>query len=77
LKTGTLKTGPFNRPSLPEACLPKPGLHSTANMKNPLPGQAYSEPFLAIRRPSKAVDRCIGVRRTAMIYVTANRPAVA
>src|SRR5712671_3062221 len=30
----------------------KPGLHSIANMKNPLSGQAPSEPFLAIRRQS-------------------------
>src|SRR6267154_2847194 len=30
----------------------KLGLHSIANMKNPLSGQAPSEPFLAIRRQS-------------------------
>src|SRR5882757_3705196 len=32
----------------------KPGLHSIANMKNPLSGQAPSEPFLAIRRQSSS-----------------------
>jgi hypothetical protein len=28
------------------------GIHSTANMKNPLPGQAHSEPFLVTMRQS-------------------------
>ncbi len=36
-----------------------PGLHSTANMKNPLPGQALSEPFSASVRHTGAVDRCV------------------
>lgn len=35
------------------------GLHSIANMKNPLPGQARFEPFFAARRLTRAVDRCL------------------
>src|SRR5687767_10447372 len=35
------------------------GLHSTANMKNPLSGQALSEPFSAFERPTETVDRCV------------------
>ena len=36
-----------------------PGLHSIANMKNPLPGQACFEPFLATGRQTGVVDRCV------------------
>ena len=39
--------------------LSAPGLHSTANMKNPLSGQALSEPISACGRQTQAVDRCI------------------
>ena len=35
------------------------GLHSIANMKNPLPGQARFEPFLVVGRPIGTVDRCV------------------
>jgi hypothetical protein len=40
----------------------KPGLHSIANMKNPLSGQALSEPFLAIRRQSLSGGRLPSAR---------------
>src|SRR3982074_2093449 len=53
------------------------GLHSIANMKNPLSGQAPSEPFLAIRRqsssggpfPSARPSQCsaaVGCRRSKL-----------
>lgn len=35
------------------------GLHSIANMKNPLSGQACFEPFLAAGRQTLMVDRCV------------------
>src|SRR6266581_7566039 len=55
----------------------KLGLHSIANMKNPLSGQAPSEPFLAIRRqslsggpfPSARPSQCcaaVGCRRSKL-----------
>ena len=42
-------------------------LHSTANMKNPLPGQARSEPFLVIKRQSHAVGCCLRSTLNAML----------
>ena len=42
------------------------GLHSIANMKNPLPGQARSEPFPAAKRQTGTVDRCVWSALNAM-----------
>jgi hypothetical protein len=41
----------------------KPELHSIANMKNPLPGQARSEPFSQAWRQSLSGGRLCQVRR--------------
>jgi hypothetical protein len=38
------------------------GLHSTANMKNPLSGQALSEPFSVLVRQSPSGGRLPSVR---------------
>src|ERR1700716_148028 len=43
------------------------GIHSTANMKNPLPGKACSEPFWVTKRQSEAVDHCVRSARNAML----------
>src|SRR5882672_7918558 len=43
------------------------GIHSIANMKNPLPGQARSEPFLVAKRQSQALGRCVRSARNAML----------
>src|SRR5688500_16578605 len=52
-------------------------LHSTANMKNPLSGQALSEPFSASERPTETVERCVRPpsthRRTAAGCLTTSR----
>ena len=52
-------------------------LHSIANMKNPLGRQVRSEPFSAIRRPSEAMDRCLGSTRNTMISARAAKGPVA
>ena len=43
------------------------GLDSIANMKNPLPGQARSEPFSEPKRRTLAVDRCVQAAVNAML----------